>query len=82
MPLHPDEGEPRIPLDPPPNGLAERRRALTTDMTSPSEDETVPLDDPLASARLMARAAGFGDDVARFIIAKARGGLFMREGTA
>lgn len=55
---------------------------MTDDTLSPPQGESVPFLDPLASARLMARAAGFGDDVARFIIAKARGGLFMREGVA
>lgn len=53
---------------------------MSDDTLSPPGGETAPPDDPLASARLMARSAGFGDDVARFIIAKARGGLSMREG--
>lgn len=60
----------------------ERKRALTDDTLSPPQGETVPFPDPLASARHIARAAGFGDDIARFIIAKARSGLFMREGVA
>lgn len=82
LPLHPDEGNPS-PLDPTPRPWPERRRrALTDDTLSPPQGETVPFPDPLASARLMARAADFGDDIARFIIAKARSGLFMREGVA
>jgi hypothetical protein len=55
---------------------------LTDNTLSPRNGETVRFADPLASARRMARTAGFGDDLARFIIAKARGGLFMREGVA
>lgn len=38
--------------------------------------------DPLAEGRLMARAAGFGDRVDLFIIARARGHRIMSEGTA
>ncbi|MFD1914003.1 hypothetical protein [Halodurantibacterium flavum] len=38
--------------------------------------------DPLAGARLMARAAGFGSRVDLFIIAHARGLRIMPEGTA
>lgn len=71
------------PLDLTPRRWPERRRrALSDDTLSPPQGETFPFPDPLASARLMARAAGFEDDLARFIIAKARGGLVMREGVA
>ena len=38
--------------------------------------------DPLAEGRLMARAAGFGDRVDLFIIARARGHRIMPEGRA
>ena len=47
------------------------------DLPAPAADN-----DPLADARLMARAAGFGDRVDLFIIARARGHRIMPEGTA
>lgn len=48
----------------------------------PFEAQTALATDPFASARLMARSAGFGDDLARFIIATARGDLPLTAGAA
>ncbi|WP_312166635.1 hypothetical protein [Phenylobacterium sp.] len=52
-----------------------------TDTPLPSETGNIATDDPLAPARLMAHAAGYGDNVALFILTLARQGRHWREGT-
>ncbi len=40
-----------------------------------TDDPAAPPSDPLTFARVLARAAGYGDDVARYIVHRAMGCL-------
>ncbi|HWJ87616.1 MAG TPA: hypothetical protein VNS12_06070 [Pelagibacterium sp.] len=52
---------------------------------APNENDgptAAPPSDPLAFARMLARATGYGDDVARYIVHRALGSLPHIGGTA
>lgn len=55
---------------------------MTDDSLLPATGANFHSLDPFATARKMARSAGFGDNIARFILAQARGELAAREGRA
>jgi hypothetical protein len=47
-----------------------------------TDDPAAPSSDPLDFARVLARAAGYGDDVARYIVHRAMGCLSHVGGSA
>lgn len=55
---------------------------MTDDSLLPATGADLHSPDPFTTARKMARSAGFGDNVARFVLAQARGELAGREGRA